>query len=326
MIASWPAASGASPGACRSRIVIPGCAVKATESIPPLDTVNAQHNLSPSRAPLIINLAPTGMVPTKSQTPYVPLAPDEIVADALQCIARGAAMVHLHARDKEGIPTEDAGIFSEIIAGIRAHAPQAVLITTTSGRRAQEVERRATPLYLTGAAKPDMASLTLGSMNFSASASVNAPQTITRLAEIMHDHGIKPELEIFDLGMVNMAWRLIDLGLISPPFYFNILLGNPATAQTSLLHLATIVNDLPPDSVWSLAGIGRYQAQANAMGVVMGHGVRVGLEDNLWLDDERAQLARNCDMIDRVLRHAEGLGRPVADLTYVRNRLGLDRG
>jgi len=125
--------------------------------------------------------------------------------------------------------------------------------------------------------------------------------------------------------MVNFAKILIDKGLIAPPFYFNILLGNPGTAQATLLHLAAIISDLPPQSVWSLAGVGRFQTRANALGVVMGDGVRVGLEDNLWLDAARTQLATNAQLVQRVVNQAEALDRAIATPREVRAMLGLDR-
>lgn len=132
-------------------------------------------------------------------------------------------MVHLHARDRDGLPSCDRAIFGDIIAGIRERHPDTVIVVTTSGRNFSELERRAAVLELDGSLKPDMASLTLGSLNFPGQASVNSPETIQRLAEMMKTRGIRPELEIFDLGMINFARWLIKRGLIEPPFYFNIL-------------------------------------------------------------------------------------------------------
>ena len=152
---------------------------------------------------------------------------------------------------------------------------------------------------------------------------MNSPATIMRLAEIMQNKGIRPELEVFDLGMINFAKILIDKGLITAPYYFNILLGNPATAQATMLHLATMVNELPAGSIWAVAGIGRFQTVANALGVVLGDGVRVGLEDNLWWDQERTQLATNAQLVARVTAQAQALGRPIATAREVRERLNL---
>lgn len=276
--------------------------------------------------PLIINLAPTGMVPLSAQTQNVPIDPQKIADDVACCATLGASMVHLHARKPDGSPTEDPGVYADIISKIRAKVQDIVIVTSTSGRFVSEIARRSTSLYLDDSVKPDMASLTLGSLNFSSDVSVNAPKTILELARIMQERGIKPELEVFDLGMVNFAKILINKGLISPPFYFNIFLGNPGTAQASLQHLATIVSDLPPESFWSVAGIGRYQTVANGLGVVMGHGVRTGLEDNLWLDDERLQLAGNAQLVARVVAQATALGRPIASAQEVRALLNLSRG
>ncbi|WP_338846401.1 3-keto-5-aminohexanoate cleavage protein [Massilia sp. W12] len=274
---------------------------------------------------LIINLAPTGMVPTRAQTPHVPLSPAEIAQDVARCAALGVSMAHLHARDADGNPSSDPALFAEIICRVREKTPDMIVISTTSGRQEGSVEKRAASLYLEGQAKPDMASLTLASMNFANSASVNAPQTVQTLARIMHERGIKPELEVFDLGMVNYAKVLIDKGLLQAPFYFNILLGSPATAQASLLHLAAIVADLPPQSIWSVAGIGRFQLRANGLGAVMADGVRVGLEDNLWLDDARQHLATNLQMVQRAVAQAHAMGRGVASCAEVRRRLNLER-
>jgi uncharacterized protein (DUF849 family) len=272
---------------------------------------------------LIINLAPTGMLPSRQQTPHVPLSPSEIAADVARCVALGASIVHIHAREEDGSASDNPHIFADIIYKIREQSPDVVITTTTSGRRVPDVARRAATLYLDGDAKPDMASLTLGSMNFSSEASVNSPDTIMQLAAIMREKGIRPELEIFDLGMINFAKVLIAKGLIEAPYYFNIILGNPSSAQATLLHLGTMISDLPAQSFWSLGGIGRFQTRANALGVVMGDGVRVGLEDNLWLDEQRTTLATNAQLVQRVAAQATALGRPIATSKEVRTMLAL---
>lgn len=272
---------------------------------------------------LIINLAPTGLIPTRKQSPYVPLTPIEIAADVAQCAALGVSIVHLHARSEDGSASDDPAVFADIIRRVRAQTPDMIITTTTSGRVVQDIDRRAATLFLDGDAKPDMASLTLGSMNFATEASVNSPATIMRLAELMLKNGIRPELEVFDIGMINFAKILIQKGLIEAPFYFNFILGNPATAQATLLHLATLISDLPEQSFWSLGGIGRFQTKANALGIVMGDGVRVGLEDNLWLDDDRTQLATNVQLVERIVAQANAQGRAIATPKEVRARLGL---
>lgn len=274
--------------------------------------------------PLIINLAPTGMIPTRAHTPHVPLSAAEIVTDSLACVRAGASMLHLHARAADGTPTWEAGAFAEFIGPLREQAPEVVITVTTSGRNVTELDRRAAVLDLDGPLRPDMASLTLGSLNFLSGASVNAPETIFGLAQRMQERGVKPELEVFDLGMVHFAHVLIDKGLITPPYYFNILLGNIGSAQASLAHLSALVAHLPPQSVWSVAGLGRFQAHANAMGIVHGDGVRVGLEDNIFFDAARTRLASNGELVERVVQQAAAFDRRPATGAEVRVRLGLE--
>ena len=155
--------------------------------------------------PLIINLAPTGMVPTRDMNRHVPITPREIVADVLAAAAIGIAMVHIHARDEDGEPTTDRETFARIIGGIREEREDLVICATTSGRNGASIDQRLEVLDLPEDLRPDMASLTLSSLNFSRQASVNAPDTIRALAERMAERGVKPELEAFDLGMVNTS-------------------------------------------------------------------------------------------------------------------------
>jgi len=272
---------------------------------------------------LIINLALTGMVPTKEMTPHVPLSPEEIIADIEKCFPLGISMVHIHARDEQGKPTYRKDIYKKIIAGIREKYPALIIVASTSGRKIREVEKRSQVLELEGDFKLDMATLTLSSLNFPGESSTNSPDTVRKLAKQMLERGIKPELEVFDLGMVNYAHYLIRKGCIKPPYYFNILLGNIANAQAKMSHLALIVSELPANSYWSAAGIGTCQMNMNALGVIMGDGVRVGLEDNIWFDEERTALATNYSLIKRMVTLASLLGRPVAKPEEVRAMLQL---
>jgi len=273
--------------------------------------------------PLILNFTPTGMLPMKEQTPLVPTSPEEIARDVDACVGLGASMIHLHARDEAGHPTYRKEVYGDIIGRIRAQHPDLVLIASTSGRTYSEFEQRADVLDLEGSLRPDMGSLTLSSINFNKVASINSPDMILRLAERMQARGIKPELEVFDLGMVNYAHYLIKKGLLTPPYYFNIILGNIAAAQAKLLHLGLIVSELPPDSIWSVGAVGDAQLAMNAVGVVCADGVRVGIEDNIYLDEDRTVLATNPDLVGRIRRIADGMGRPLATPSETRIRLGL---
>ena len=148
-------------------------------------------------------------------------------------------------------------------------------------------------LELDGDVKPDFASLTLSSVNFNKHASINAPDTIQRLAARMKETGVRPEFEVFDLGMVNYAKYLIRKGYFSLPYYFNFILGNVACAQAELLHVGLMVKELPEGSIWSVGGVGNHQLKANVMGLLSGGGVRVGLEDNIWYDEKQDKKVGN---------------------------------
>ena len=258
----------------------------------------------------ILNFTPTGMIPTKEMTPHVPIHPDEIVEQVSEVVNLGVNMVHLHARDAStGVPTYKKEIYASIIGPLRKAFPDLLLCASLSGRDFSEFEKRSEVLNLEGNLKPDFGSLTLSSLNFNRQASVNSPQMIQDLAKAMLDRGIMPELEAFDLGMINYAHYLIGKKLIQPPFYFNLILGNIACAQANLMSLGLMVKELPEGAVWSAGGVGDAQLRTNAMSLVDGGGVRVGLEDNIWYDDERTRLATNRALVERTLEIARALGR-----------------
>lgn len=273
--------------------------------------------------PLIINLAPTGAVADAWKNPHIPVTVAAILEDVIQCARAGASMVHLHIKDDTGKPSTDASLFHGLISDLRAtpEGRDLVVCATTSGRHGQTLEQRAAVLELTDTAKPDMASLTLSSMNFAKAASINEPDTIRFLAKRMLERGIRPELEIFDLGMIHFAKVLIAEGLITPPFYFNLLLGNIAGAQATPNDLAALVNQLPTGSLWSLAGIGKNQRTAAGLGCVTASGVRIGLEDNLWQDNHTHAPATNLWLVRWLAGLADAYGRPVAKPREVRQWL-----
>lgn len=276
---------------------------------------------------LIVNFTPNGMIPTKDVNPFVPITPEEIARDVRDALELGITMVHLHARDPAtGAPTHRREVYAEIIERIRAFSTDLVICVSLSGRNVAELEKRAEPLQLDGWYKPDMASLTLSSMNFSQGASVSSPSTIQALARMMQAQGVLAELEVFDVGMINYAHYLARKGLIEPPHYFNLLLGNIASSQVDLLHLAVLLRDLPFHSLWSLGAIGDAQLAMNTVAIACGGGVRVGLEDNIWLDHERTQPARNSDLVRRIHVLAELHGRRVMTPARLREQLGLEAG
>jgi 3-keto-5-aminohexanoate cleavage enzyme len=273
--------------------------------------------------PLIINVAPTGMVPTKETAPHVPLSVEEILEDVTLCRERGASIFHLHARDAAGVPSNRAELFAPLVAGVRELDPELIVCVTCSGRHVSSLDERAEVLELTGAEKPDMASLTLGSNNFVTAPSVNSPEVIRGLAERMSERGIAPELETFEPAMVSFGRRLVREGLLPERCYVNILLGNLGTAPLSPAMLSALLAELPEQWVWGLAGLGRFQLDANTMAVAVGGHVRVGLEDNVWFDRDRTVPATNPALVERVARLAELVDRPVASPAQARATLGL---
>jgi 3-keto-5-aminohexanoate cleavage enzyme len=280
-----------------------------------------------SNMDLIINFTPTGMIPTKEMTPHVPITPKEIIEDVRCAADIGITMVHLHVRDpKTGNPDYKAEIYGEIIAGIREFTKDLIICVSLSGRHINEFEKRAEPLTLKGDLKPDMGSLTLSSLNFNHVASVNSPDMINMLAREMKSRGILAELEAFDAGMINYAGYLETKGLLEPPHYFNLLLGNIACAQADLLHTGIMIRDLPKNSIWALAGIGDYQLMMNSLAIISGGGVRVGLEDNIWFDKARTRLATNVALVQRIHKLAEAHERNIMSPAKLRNLLQLNPG
>ena len=275
---------------------------------------------------LIVNFTPTGMIPTKEMTPHVPVSPSEVVEQVHEVWEMGITMVHLHARDEKGVPTYKAGIYEEMITGIRKFSKDLILCVSLSGRTFKEFEKRSEPLTLEGDAKPDMGSLTLSSVNFNKQASMNEPSMIQALAAEMKKRNIVAELEAFDAGMINYAKYLEYKKLLEGPHYFNLLLGNIACAQADLLHAGMMVRDLPPNSIWSFAGIGNTQLMMNSLAIASGGGVRVGLEDNIWFDTKRTRLATNAELVKRIHGLAEANQREIMPAKEARELLNLEPG
>jgi 3-keto-5-aminohexanoate cleavage enzyme len=274
---------------------------------------------------LIINVALTGMVPTRQDTPFVPLTADDIAADVERCFNAGASIFHLHARNDQGDPTFQVEEYARIIEAINLRCPSAgsILCVSTSGRVHNTWEARSQVLDLVAPCKPAMASLTLGSMNFPRQASINTPDMIVRLAQRMTERGIVPELEVFDMGMIDYSRYLIDKKVLAPPFYYNLLLGSLGTLNATPLNLALLVNALPTGATWAATGIGRFQFPINALAVTMGGHVRVGLEDALYMDAAKRDLATNPRLVERIVHLARAVGREPATPGEARHLIGL---
>jgi len=280
------------------------------------------HPIKPYQK-LIINAAITGMVPTKKDNPHIPVSVDEIIEDSINCYKAGASILHLHARDNDQKPTYKKEIYAQIIEGIRKQCADVIICTTTSGRVFNTFEKRSQVLELTGKLKPDMGSLTMGSLNFPKKASVNTPEMIQNLALKMKENGIVPEIEIFETGMISTTKVLIEKGILKAPFYFNLLFGSIYSVPATMFDLSYMVKNLPPHANWAGAGIGKFQLKVNFASVLMGGHVRVGLEDNLYYDQEKKELATNELLISRIVKFAHELERKVATAKEAREMLGI---
>lgn len=274
----------------------------------------------------ILNFAPTGMIPTKKMTPHVPVSINEIIEQTLEAAELGISMVHLHARDTiTGEPSYKAEIYEKILYGIRKYDKELILCVSTSGRTFNTFEKRSEVLDIDGDCKPDFASLTLSSLNFNKQASINTPDMIQNLAGKMLEKDIRPELEAFDLGMINYAHYLSKKKLIKPPFYFNLILGNIACAQANLLSLGLMQKELPAEAYWSVGAVGNPQLAMNTIGMAARGGVRVGLEDMIWMDENRNILATNLELLKRVIRIGKAMGKRVISPVEARNLLKLNQ-
>jgi 3-keto-5-aminohexanoate cleavage enzyme len=265
---------------------------------------------------LIITVAPTGSIPQKKDTPHVPVTIEEIVSCALRCEDEGASIVHIHIRDEDENPSDDPQIFHEIVNRIRERS-HLIIQVSTGGRAGTDLESRIQRLQM----RPEMGSLTTGSVNFRNSAYVNPPDLIEGLAKEMHRLAIKPEMEIFDLSMINNAVALADRNLVDRPLHFNFVMGLRGAMPAKIEHLVHLSTGLPANSTWTVSGIGAAQLRMNIHAVLMGGHVRVGLEDNIYY--KKGELATNERLVERIVRLSKEMGREVATPDEARTILGL---
>ena len=255
--------------------------------------------------PLIITAAVVGAETMREHTPHVPYTPDEIADEAVRCREAGASMVHVHGRRDDGTPTQDRETFGKILAGIRQRSDILVQFST-GGAVWMSVEERIEGLDL----QPDMATLTTGTVNFGDDVFMNSWPMIKQIAARLQELGIRPEVEVFDTGMVDSALRLVRDGLLEQPIHFDFVLGVPGAMGGDPANLDFLVSRIPDDSTWSVAGIGRHELPLAYKAVDMGGHVRVGLEDNIYV--EKGVLAQGSwELVQRVAEYADRVGRPL---------------
>lgn len=266
---------------------------------------------------LVITVAPVGAEVTREQTPHVPISPEEIAAEAKRSWEAGAAMVHVHGRLPDGAPTQSADVFGAIIGRVRAQTDMIVQVST-GGATGMSAEERLQPL---GCA-PEMATLTVGTLNFGSEVFENPLPMIIRFAREIRARGIRPEIEVFDSGMLATADRLVGEEILADPLHYDFVLGVPGGIAATPANLVHLVSQIRSGATWTVAGMGRHQLSMATLAILMGGNVRVGFEDNIYYS--RGRLATsNAELVERVVRLAKELGREVATPTEAREILGL---
>ena len=266
---------------------------------------------------LIITAAICGAEVTKAQNPNVPYTVEEIGREAEAAYKAGASIIHLHVREDDGTPTQKRARFKECMDEIRRRCPDVIIQPSTGGAVGMSDEERLQPTEL----NPEMATLDCGTLNFGGDEIfINSENTIKNFGRLMIDRGVKPEIEVFDKGMVDYAIKFHKQGFIQAPMHFDFVLGVQMSATAR--DLAFLVDSIPQGSTWTVAGIGRAEFPMAALGIVMGGHVRVGFEDNIYLS--KGIIAKsNGELVEKVVRLAKELGREIATPAEARELLSL---
>lgn len=268
---------------------------------------------------LIITIAHTGNVPTKELNPHTPVTVEEIVEDIKKCRELGASIAHIHVRDENQKPTSDRNLFEKVVKKLDEEKVHIIKQLSTGARGGENTfEYRGQMLDIKGI---QMASLATGSSNFPTSVNANTPDLIKNLATKMYDNGLKPEVEAFDVAMIDNAKRLIKKGVLKAPVHFNLVMNVPGSIAGTPKNLMHMVESLPAGSTFSVSGIGSSQVPMLTMAIILGGHVRTGLEDVIKYD--RETLASNAMLVERVVRIAKELGREIATPEEARQILGM---
>lgn len=266
---------------------------------------------------LIITAALTGAEVTRAQQPNLPLTPDEIAEEAFACYQAGASIVHIHARDEEGNPTQEIEVYRQIKEKIAAKC-NIIFQPSTGGAVWHTPEQRLQPVELA----PEMATLSCGTCNFGPDVFMNSEEYIEKFAKRMQEVGLKPEIEVFERGMIENAKALVKKGLVKAPLHVDFVLGVPGACPGTPEDLMFMVNQLPEGWTWTVAGIGRSELPLAVMAIILGGHVRVGFEDNVYYS--KGQLATsNAQLVERIVRIAKEMGREVATPDEARKILGI---
>ncbi len=277
----------------------------------------------------MITCALSGVVANREQCPAIPYRPEEYAAEAKRAYEAGAAAVHIHARTPEGAPSYEVQDYRAIHEAVTAACP--VIINFSTGAVGIPTEKKIAPIR---ALKPAVGALNMGSMNYAKYhparkdfvfefVFANPFSEIVEILRAMRAAGTKPEMECFDVGHVGNSFPLIDMGLVTAPFQYSLILGVLGGVPPTVANLLSMVDQLPPQSDWEVIGIGRDQWRLAAAACAIGGNVRVGLEDNFYLP-EGAMAKSNGELVERAARMVRDQGREPASAEECRRRLGLE--
>jgi 3-keto-5-aminohexanoate cleavage enzyme len=267
---------------------------------------------------LIITAAIQGAEISKDYFPNLPVTPAEVAREAYEAYIAGAAIIHLHVRDEQGRPTQDIEVFRKNIEAIKSTGCKAIIQVSTGGAVGMSAAERMQHLTL----MPEYASLNTGSINFGDQVFMNPPKLIEELAKAMQKYGVRPEFEIYEEGHIHNSMALVRQGLVLGHLDFQFVLGVPGGMSATPKNLMLLVDSLPNNATWSVAGIGRYQLPLATMAMLMGGNVRVGFEDNIYYS--KGELAKsNSELVARIVRIARELDRPVATVDEARQILHI---
>jgi uncharacterized protein (DUF849 family) len=279
---------------------------------------------------VVISAALTGVLATRDLCPAIPYTPNEIGEEARRAADAGAAIVHIHARNPEGGPAWRVETFAEILSEVGSRTD--VIVNFSTGAIGIPVEQRIAHIR---ELKPEIGALNMGSMNYAIYSEkkktfyhdhvfANPFKDIQFFLEAMNEAGVRPELECFDTGHIANTGPLIDMGVLKPPYQFSLIMGVLGGIPGTTRHLANQVETLPEGSHWQVIGIGLKQWPLVAAAITMGGNVRVGLEDNFYVEEGRMANS-NGELVEKASRLAHDLGREVASIEEARTILGLEK-
>jgi len=284
---------------------------------------------------VIITVAVTGSRPTREMNPNLPITPEEIADSAIESFNEGASIVHVHVRHpKTGLPSMEVALYEEVVERIRAKCDMIINLSTGAGGRlymgpdgqpdmktsalASPEKRVEHVLKL----RPELCSLDIGTMNFGDGVFVNAQHVVDKMAEMIREVRVKPEVEVFEVGHIQTANRLLSLGLVETPAHFQLCMGTMAGIAATPKNAVHFSECLPPGHTWSIFGVGRTQFPMVGMGVLLDGHVRVGFEDNLFI--KKGVLAdSNAELVKRTVDIIKDLNKDVASVEEARKILGF---